>query len=215
LIDKQKLARNRRERGDRKRRILEAARRAFLRMPYSGIDLETIAKLAKVRDGQPAMYFGSKEELFVQILQGELRLWEEEVASCLGVEDERHELDEVVATLARTVAESRLLTRLLTLMPMVVEQHPDPSEVLGAYHEMSRSVERTGALIDHRVRALQAGDGARLLRRLHILIPGLQEHARPTGIAALRVADADLATVEGDFETELREMLGLLAADRR
>jgi AcrR family transcriptional regulator len=210
LIDKAKLARNRRERADRKDRIVAAARRAFLRMPYSQVSLETIAKQAKVSDGHPAMFFGSKEELFVQILQREMRDWGEELETTLAAALHPLVPADLVAILARSMSESELLTRMLSLVPMVIEQHPNPNQVLGLFHATARTTRRLGSLLDEMVADFNEGDGVRLLHRLHVVVPGLQEHTRPTGLASLRQADSELASVQGDFETELAEMLGLL-----
>ncbi len=62
--------------------------------------------------------------------------------------------------------------------------------------------------------SLQAGDGARLLRRLWMAVAGLEPLARPRGAVLLALHEPELHWLKVDFEDELRALLEAFLTDR-
>jgi TetR/AcrR family transcriptional regulator, upper aerobic nicotinate degradation pathway regulator len=67
-------------------RILKAARNEFMRHGYSGARIERISRTGRSSDRMIYYYFGSKEALYLEVLEG--------VYSELGAAESRLELDE-------------------------------------------------------------------------------------------------------------------------
>jgi AcrR family transcriptional regulator len=67
-------------------RILKAARNEFMHHGYSGARIERISRAGRSSDRMIYYYFGSKEGLYIEVLEG--------VYSALGAAESRLELDE-------------------------------------------------------------------------------------------------------------------------
>ena len=68
------------------RRILRAARTEFMHHGYSGARIERISRTGRSSDRMIYYYFGSKEALYIEVLEG--------VYAELGAAESRLELDE-------------------------------------------------------------------------------------------------------------------------
>lgn len=68
------------ERQARRRRIQEAARTVFTDRGYSGASIELIAKAAQLSVGAIYLYFRSKEDLYVSLIEDTLTLFDVELA---------------------------------------------------------------------------------------------------------------------------------------
>ncbi|MGH9138990.1 MAG: TetR/AcrR family transcriptional regulator [Acidimicrobiales bacterium] len=60
---------NRLEHGERRRQILDVARRLFSERSYADVSTEQIAEAAGIRRGLLHHYFGSKRDLFVEVVR--------------------------------------------------------------------------------------------------------------------------------------------------
>lgn len=70
-IDSEKLSRRERERLARRREILAAARKVFGARGYEGATLDEVAREAEFAKGTLYSYFGSKAELFAELVEYE------------------------------------------------------------------------------------------------------------------------------------------------
>src|ERR1700759_3006831 len=68
------------ERQARRRRIQEAARTVFTERGYAGASIELIAKAAQLAVGAIYLYFRSKEDLYVSLIEDTLTLFDVELA---------------------------------------------------------------------------------------------------------------------------------------
>ena len=75
LIDPERRARAKRQRAEKKRRILSVARSTFAKLPFVEVTLDSIGHRADVDRGVASMYFRTKEELFLLLLREELANW--------------------------------------------------------------------------------------------------------------------------------------------
>ena len=122
LIDQAKRAQAKEAKEDRKRLIRDAAQESFVNQPYVDVSLDAICLRARLRKGIAAMYFGSKEELFLDLLQRQLVVWSDDLCARLG-EIRSGAGKSLVEVVASSLAERPVLTRLLGLLPVVLEQH--------------------------------------------------------------------------------------------
>ena len=208
LINREKRARAKAEKGDRMRRILDEAGRAFFRLPYVDVTLDGIARGADVRQGQPALYFGSKEELFLRVVEIEHRSWCERVEAALAALPDPEEAPEVAARLASSLAAEPRLPRFLGILPVVLDQKVDVAAMLTFHHTMAERMRRLATAMES---ACPEMPGAvRLVARLHYLAAGLAPVAQPTGAGAMaRLQEAP--ELQLDMAEELEQVLRAIA----
>ena len=206
LIDQARRARAREAKGDRKHQIRAAARDLFVQQPYVEITMDGICQRARLRKGLAAMYFGSKEELFLDLLKSQLGEWSDRLAAEL-VEAERLSRPELLEAVSASLDERPALTRMLGLLPVVLEQNVDLTAVL-AFRERQRALVAAAAEAAGRACSeVDPSQGFELLRRALIVAGALDPLARPRGAAGLAlVGGADHGT-QVDLGAELRWML--------
>ncbi len=205
LIDQAKRARARAAKGDRKRQIRSAALDSFVNQPYVDVTLDSICLRAKLRKGLAAMYFGSKEELFLDLLQRQLQAWSEALVARLG--EPGDEGGEAVAAVVASLEERPILTRLLGLLPVVLEQNLDVSAALAFRQRQRRILGEAGAALDGLGDPVRAVGGEALLRRALLLAGALDPVARPRGSAATTLLGHVDDRPALDLGDEMRAML--------
>lgn len=204
LIDPEKRDRAKRQRIERKARILQVARSTFSKLPFVEVTLDNIGQRADVDRGVASMYFRSKEELFLRVLREELADW----YSALEIEFERADRPLSQANLAelfgKSLAERPDLTRFLSFEAIVLEQNLDAMEVFRFQHWRRDRMTAVGELLEDLVEGLDRGRGIRLLHRVQLLTAALQPAATPKGAATYEAGDPDFAEFAIDFETEMK-----------
>lgn len=207
LIDPEKRARAKRQRVERKQRILEVARSTFTRLPFVEVTLDNIGQRADVDRGVASMYFRTKEELFLRLLKEELEGWYSALEEELGLVDGVLSPPKLAGLLASSLGRRPALTRLLRYEAVVLEQNIDAMQ---AFHFQRWRRDRMGAvgeLLERSVEGFKPEDGIRLLHRAQLLTSALAPAADPRGAASYEVGDPDFAVFVIDFETELKRLL--------
>ena len=207
LIDSEKRERAKRERVERKRRILEVARSTFCRLPFVEVTLDNIGQGADVDRGVTSMYFGTKEELFLRLLKEELEGWYSEIEEEFNPSDGAVEQLEVAALLTSSLGRRPTLTRLLSFETMVLEQNIDAMQAFHFQRWRRDRMGSVGELIERTTEGLEPGQGVRLLHRAQLLTSALAPVADPRGAAAYEAGDPDFAVFKVDFEAELTALL--------
>jgi len=203
LIDPRRRAAAKDAKQERQQRIRKEALRSFVKLPFVEVTLDAIGQRAGVKKGVGSMYFGSKEELFLVLLQEQLDGWYESVLRDLSAHPARVPEARLARLLARGLAGREVLCRLLALAPIVLEQN---LEIMEAYRfqrwQRDRMVE-VGRELERRSRGLDRGDGLRLLLRLQLMAAASYPFADPRGSLAVNLHDPDFADFRLDVADEL------------
>lgn len=178
LINRQRRDQARHQREERKTRIREAAADAFLRFPFAEVTLELVGRLAKVKQGLPSLYFGSKEELLLQLISRELKHWLAEVEQTDDQPNDRYTHSTLIARLVDSLVSNPATTRLFSLIPIALEHTKDPEAAISFLHGFETSLDRTGSMLQHRCPELPPDMGSRLLHRLVLASVGICSWAR-------------------------------------
>jgi AcrR family transcriptional regulator len=207
LIDSKKRERAKQQRGVRKKRILEEARLTFVRMPYVEVSLDGIGQSADVVRGIASMFFRTKEELFLLLLRAELAEWYQAIEQSLG--DLIGSLDRkaLAEWLARSVVDRPVMTRFLSLTPMVLEQNIEVMEVFRFQRWRRDRMAEAGESLERSTSALQPGQGSRLLYLVQLVAAGLEPAANPRGSAAFDRGDPEFDGFWIDLEAELKRIV--------
>jgi AcrR family transcriptional regulator len=104
------------ERQARRRRIQEAARTVFTERGYAGASIELIARAAQLSVGAIYLYFRSKEDLYVSLIEDTLTVFDVEMAQIREQVDASSRLRETWNTLVRWAEKDAEGPRILRLL---------------------------------------------------------------------------------------------------
>ncbi|HJU84258.1 MAG TPA: TetR family transcriptional regulator [Holophagaceae bacterium] len=174
-----KRARDREQKRERRNAILAEARALIQGTPFTELTMSQVADRCGLAKGTLYLYFRTKEELFLALLEQEFGIWFEALERGLdamkgGSNREAVRRLLVDATLARPD-----FPRLLGLLHGVLE-HNLPAQVAHAFKlDLLRHAERTARHLEKRLAFLAPGQGLELLLRFHALVIGFQAMADP------------------------------------
>jgi AcrR family transcriptional regulator len=213
LIDRERRARAKEAKQQRMKDIREEAVRSFVKLPYVEITLDALGRRAGVKKGVASMYFGTKEELFLELLRDELDGWYDELEQSLGAQRTRLSDPRLARMVSTTLAGRPVLCRFLSLAPVVLEQN---MEIMAAdrYHRWQRDrMTEVGAELETRSRSLMEGQGLRLLHLVQLMAAAFHGYSDPRGSLAFNLHDPDFADFRIDLEQEIAALVRRLLAD--
>ena len=215
LVNKQRLARAKENRRGRRRKIVEAAAHLFVRQPYASVTLDYIGRRIGVAKGIASVHFATKEELFLEVLRGELSRWFDEITEKLDGGGEPLDRTALASLLADDLAGRPDLTRLLCMAHNAIEQNVEimPAQVfLDDARKRALGLART---LERRCSALGPEEGAAFLRRLAVLVIGLRQTANPSGLFAALLQDEAVEPFRAELRGELRFLIERILPDAR
>ncbi len=168
----QQRARNDEDKQARAEAILCEAGGLLADHPYAKITMAQVAASCGLAKGTLYLYFRSKEELFLALLERELVAWFDGLDTLLS-EGPGGSPEGFGARLAESLAERRTLGQLLVILHSVLEHNVDPARALAFKRVVRARLARGGAALEAHVPSIPTGTGARLLRRIHALAIGL------------------------------------------
>jgi AcrR family transcriptional regulator len=207
LIDPDRTRRAKKAREDRAKKILDAAHTAFTKFPYSEVSLDSVGKLAGVKQGQASLAFRSLEELFLTVVRSHLNGWYDSLEARLGESDDVMSADQIADLVAATLAERPDLTRVLGPLHMALEQHEDGMEVFTFYSwQRQRLLSLAESMIGRLVGA-HTRDCFDALYRSQLIAAAIDPVSRPVGNLAMELVVEDHRVFALDLEDEIRRVV--------
>lgn len=204
-------ARNEDDKEDRQLAILIAASALFQEMPFQAITMAQVAERAGLAKGTLYLYFKTKEELFLTMLEDELEAWFDSFAGHLSRAEASLAPRELAGLMRRTLEGDRSVVRLLGILHGVLEQNASLERLLAFKRTLAERTLRAGAQLAGATTYLTAGQGSQLLVRANALAVGLYQTAMPSrALAAAMRQDPSLTLFEMDFAQELEDTLTAL-----
>jgi AcrR family transcriptional regulator len=120
------------ERQARRRRIQEAARAVFSERGYAGASIELIARAAQLSVGAIYLYFRSKEDLYVSLIEDTLTVFDVEMAQLRDQTDVSNRLRETWGILVRWAEKDPEGPRILRLLAQPAIRPQLSDEVVAA-----------------------------------------------------------------------------------
>jgi AcrR family transcriptional regulator len=190
--------------------ILNTALQIFEQKSFQDLTMAELAAQTGLAKGTLYLYFKTKEEVFLAVLEQLLANWFEEVNARLA--KGAITVSELVSLFTQALKRQASLRRLLAMSNSVLEQNIELKRALHYKHYLMTNLNRTGALLEQSLPGLQAsGDGALLLLRTQALLVGLQNLADPPAmIQQLIKSKPELAILDIDFDNQLVQTLTLL-----
>lgn len=209
VMETKRRARSASDKQQRRERILETALAMWEQHTFASLAMAEVAVRSGLAKGTLYLYFASKEELFLGMLERLLAAWFDDLDAGL-VQQPGYSPQQAAELICTTLAGQPALTRLLPIAASVLE-HNIPLEAARAYNTML--LERTsasGTLLEQRMPFLAPGDGTWLLLQVYALVVGLGQMADPAPVVR-EVLDAPaMAPLRVDFSPAFRRALGAL-----
>jgi AcrR family transcriptional regulator len=198
---------------ERRQAILAAARVLFERTPYPDISMQQVAGHAALAKGTLYLYFKTKEELFLALLEQELAGWFDEMDAWLsGLNDDGQTCtrQDFVARLAGSLAGREIAIRLIVISQAILERNIAYATALSYKQLLHDRMQHTGAKLEACLPFLSSGLGARLILWIYLLIIGVQSAAEPAPLLRQALEEPGLQALRVDFQTEIQRILSVL-----
>ncbi|PYE54407.1 TetR/AcrR family transcriptional regulator [Deinococcus yavapaiensis] len=205
MVIKQR-ARNDEDKTARREHILDTAVRLWDERPYDELTMSDLAKTVGLAKGTLYLYFRTKEEVFVAVLERLLWTWFATVDERLDAK-EHAAPGEVADLLADTLRGQERMVRLLALLNTVLEQNVNVEVGLKFKADLAERLAITGARL---ARLLPGLDGPRVLLHMNALVIGLFTVTAETPALKAARDHESLRHLAMDFDTELRFSLAAL-----
>ena len=198
-------ARTAKAKSARRIQILDAAHKlAKAGADPSTISMADVARMAGVAKGTPYLYFRTKEELFLGLLEAGLEDWFDALDASLAGGSGWVPAAGLADLVTDSLASRPLLRRLLAQLGPVIERNLDSDRVLRFRWRVAGRLATTGSLLERRTVFLRPGDGPRLLLRLEALAMGIQSLAEPAAPVRSVLEAPGLEAFRLDFAADFR-----------
>jgi AcrR family transcriptional regulator len=197
-------------RHERRNTFLATAVELFDERPYEAITMSEVAERTGLAKGTAYLYFDSKEDLFLTVAEEQLREWFDALDAWLEAAGDTCEPAALADAVADSLARRPTLPRLLAILHVTFEHNIGHARARAFKLSVRERFATTAGLLERRVPALAAGDGVRLLMRLHALVIGLQHIAEPAPVVRDVLAESGMEVFRVDFAGELAGALRVL-----
>ena len=207
LINKGKREKARREKEERKLRILDAAADLLVRLPLEQVTPQILDSRAGLSKGKTQFYFPRREEIFFRVVDREILSWLSEVREELAGQESGGGEGEVARLLVASLCRRKTLLRVAALYPVVIEREIDLVTALSFRRRLKEHLLLAGKEMGRLCPGLSQEDGARGLHRILLLAGALSASSDEIGEAYLLDDDPDFEIYRIDFVGELERLL--------
>jgi AcrR family transcriptional regulator len=196
----------------RRQAMLAGARAVFERHGWAGFSMAEVAERAGVVKGTLYLYWATKEELLLALLEALLGEWLDDLDARLDRAGAAAGTRKLAALFADSLLAHPLVPRLLAVLQTVLEHNAARAAIVRFKRFLLARMTATGARLEARLPSLRAGEGMRLLLHLDALVSGLQQMAETAPLVTEVLADPELAPLRVELARELRPALEIFFA---
>jgi len=199
-------ARNDEDKQARRAAILTEADALLGEHPYARITMAQVAAASGLAKGTLYLYFRSKEELFLALLERELVAWFGALRDRFGTLPSVSP-DILGREFAGSLETCRTLSDLLVILHTILEQNVDASAALAFKLVLRDELDAAGEALEFIWPQLPQGAGPRTLLRMYALLIGMRQIAFPSAVIADILAREDMTSLRVDFTRDLAESI--------
>lgn len=190
----------------RRRAFLDAARALFAERGLSGFAMADVAERAGVSRATLYLYWPTREELLLSVLEELLWQWLDELDGRIddtrpGVTPQR-----MARIICDSLASYEPLGRLLAVLQTVLEHNVSRESIVRFKSELAVRMAMTGARLERQI-PLGEGEGVRVLLHLNALLVGLVQMADSAPLVKEVLSHPPLTALEVELPRELRAAL--------
>ena len=205
-------ARNAKDKETRKNLILTAGFELFKTMDLDQISMDLIAKKSKLAKGTLYLYFKTKEEVFLTLLNQKLSEWISAVQMEFGNIPHPLPAREFAETFARSLSFAPELSRLLSLAHCILENNISEHEALQYKLSLKSQMEDAANAISHKTPALTSETALPFLMKSYSVLIGLYQMSHPNAMMEKILRNPELEIFRMNFEEELTATLFMILA---
>ncbi len=188
---------------ERRRSIVEAALALWCECTFKEFTMAQLAARLGLAKGTLYLYFETKEEVFLAVLDQLLENWLTELAQLFLELKKPVRPPTVAATILATLQTRRELIRLLPLVETLLDRYASDSTVIVFERRALAYITQAGQALEAGFSTMPSGSGVRLLLLLRALMMGIYLRAnKPTRIRHLLAEHADLQGFNVRFDAE-------------
>ena len=192
----------------RRQTILNAAMSLFRNDPQNLPTVQLIAKESELAKGTVYLYFSTKEEIFLALLETQYELLFSTLEKLLQkATNDYDEIEVLIDQITEFVARNPDWLTLVSLSNNIIEQNIDFESISKHKQFLIGKVISIGNMIDNKFTFIDEGLGAKLIWRSYALMIGLYQATTPSpGLSSL-YQSAELSIMTPDFNSEIGPLL--------
>lgn len=190
----------------RRRAILDAARALFAERGLAGFAMADVAARAGIVKGTLYLYWPTREELLLAVLEELLWQWLDELDGRLDDAAAPAPPRRLASIVCDSLASYEPLGRLLAVLQTVLEHNVSRASIVRFKSELAARMATTGVRLERQV-PLRAGEGVRVLLHLNALLVGLVQMADSAPLVQEVLSAPPLTALKVELPRELRGAL--------
>ncbi len=203
---KKQRATNIEDKLEKRQTILSTALQIFRNTSYSEVTMSAVAVKAKLAKGTLFLYFPTKEEMFLALMEEQLIEWFDAVDAELDSLEESS-IPAVAALFANSLDERAEFTRLLAIHSTILEQNVSYESIFKHKQLILQRLVGTGSRLEKSLPFLQIGQGAHFILQCQALVVGLWHLTDPSPLASKVIEKEGLTAFKLDFNLEFQSVL--------
>jgi TetR/AcrR family transcriptional regulator len=160
------------EKAEKRIYILKTAERLFLEQDFSSISVSSIAENSGIAKGTVYLYFKTKEEIYLELLEKEFHKWLDNILDELKASD-NISIEKTVKILTDFIFNHQYFLRLATISGSILEKNISDDVILSYKGNLGIKIFEAGLLIEEKVKGVKEGEGAKMLIRSYGIVTGL------------------------------------------
>lgn len=204
---KKQRATNEEDKLEKRQIILTAAMQTFKNTSYNEVTMSAVALKAKLAKGTLFLYFPTKEEMFLALMEEQLIEWFDAVDMELDSLKAKPSISKIASLVADSLQERIEFTRLLAIHSTILEQNVSYESIFKHKQIILQKLAGTGARLERSLPFLKAGEGAHVILQCQALVVGLWHLTDPSPIARKVIEKEGLSAFDLDFNSEFQNIL--------
>jgi AcrR family transcriptional regulator len=201
-------ARNAEDKAERRAELLKAAATLFETVPYTKITMAEVAERAGLSKGTVYLYFESKEEVFLALLEDLLFGWHDALDRRIDAARGELSTDELLLIIAEVSFGQRpTLSRLIAIVSGVLEHNVSFEAAARYKRRLWTHMVRTGAKLEARWPHFRPSEGFQFLGHLALFIIGGRQLVDIAPVVSRVIDEYDLKGFRFDFDSELYALI--------
>lgn len=185
--------------------IITAANDILAVTPYQDITLEAVAARVGVARGTLYLYFKTKEELFLTLLERVAVDWYDCLdaqlkAACTA--DIKPEIEQIATLFTASIVQRPNFVRLMSLLHNILEYNINYERAVEFKRNMAGHRRQTAQLLEKCLPFLQPGQGGQLILYSNTLIIGLMHQAEPAPVVKEILAEQGMEIFHVNFQED-------------
>jgi AcrR family transcriptional regulator len=193
----------------RRAQLLAVAAELWQEKNFASITMFEVASRANLAKGTTYLYFQTKEELLLALLERELENWFLELGTSLSKKTS-FSPKEFAQTIAKSLVHRQAFTRLICIQASILEHNIDFERALAFKSFLLEHALNAATLLESKLEFLKRGEGMVLLQRINALIIGFYDLANPSEIIQTVLEQPELKVLRINFGKQFQSTLETL-----